>query len=297
MTGPIRRRLFVMGCSRSGTTLLQRMLAAHSRIHTFPETGVFLKALGMRGRELPWTRLGLTLGKERKALAALRRHSDLPPERFPALPPRRWRLDRSVADVVGFLDELARAHGADHWLEKTPRHVLHAARIQELVPDAFCIHVVRDGRDVVASIVDRARRFPDRFRRQEAAEYGIRQWNRSLRATQAVMGKPGHLVVIYEALVQDPEETLRTICDLLELPYEPAMLDTPEEAGFVRAQEAWKADVSAPVRAAASKFPQVFDDAAQRRIEEQLRMASFHELRERAASHAPASLWAPWAER
>jgi len=297
MQGSIHRRIFVMGCSRSGTTLLQRMLANHSRLHTFPETGVFLKALGMRGRELPWTRLGLTLGKERKALDRLRAQSDLPERERPPLPPRRIRLDRSVADTVDFLDRMALAHGADSWLEKTPRHVLHALRIQEMVPDSLCIHVVRDGRDVVASIVDRARRFPDRFQRQDRAEYGIRQWNRSVQATQEAMGREGHLVVIYEALVQAPEETLRTICQLLELPFEPAMLESAEELSFVRDKEAWKGDVNAPIEKAPSKFPKVFDAGTRERIEKQLRLTTFHKLKEGAAGQAPASLWAPWIEQ
>jgi hypothetical protein len=82
-------RILIGGCSRSGTTFLQGLLARHPRIFTFPETGVFLKALGMRGTLLPWARIGLTLGKERKALAKLldRVAQELPPWAAPPPPP------------------------------------------------------------------------------------------------------------------------------------------------------------------------------------------------------------------
>lgn len=297
MQGSIHRRIFVMGCSRSGTTLLQRMLANHSRIHTFPETGVFLKALGMRGWELPWTRLGLTLGKERKALDQLRARTDLPEAERPPLPPRRIRLERSVAETVDFLDRMALAHGRHNWVEKTPRHVLHASRIQKMVPDSLCIHVVRDGRDVVASIVDRAGRFPNRFQRQARAEYGIRQWNRSVQATQEALGREGHLVLIYEALVQAPEETLRAICQLLDLPFEPTMLESAEELSFIGDKEAWKSDVNAPIEKPPSKFPKVFDASSRDRIEKKLHLTTFQKFKEKAAERSPASLWAPWIDQ
>jgi hypothetical protein len=193
-------RILLGGCSRSGTTFLQGLLAKHPHIFTFPETGVFLKALGMRGTLLPWAHLGLTLGKERKALAKLldRVGDEVPTP--PPLPPRRFRMGPSLKGVAEFLDELARAAGKDIWLEKTPRHVLHAARIRALVPDSAFIHILRDGRDVVASMVDRARKFPEEFSRQSDPSYGIRQWNQSLRATEVAMNDPGHILVLYESL-------------------------------------------------------------------------------------------------
>ena len=37
----IKDRIFIVGCPRSGTTLLQSLLAAHPQIHSFPETHFF----------------------------------------------------------------------------------------------------------------------------------------------------------------------------------------------------------------------------------------------------------------
>jgi hypothetical protein len=282
---PIRRRLFVVGCSRSGTTLSQRLLASHSRIHSFPETGVFLKALGMRGRVLPWVHLGLTAGKERKALSRLlARAGEGRGAAPPLLPPRRVILRRSLADVVGFLDALALGAGADVWVEKTPRHVLHAARIRELVPRSIFIHVVRDGRDVVASIVDRARRFPGRFPRQDRPGYGIRQWNRSLAATEEAMGREGHVVLSYHALASSPESTLKALCDGVGVEYEEGMLDPMSVAStFVTEDEHWKEQVNGPVSPAPSKFTDTFDEATREWIEGQLDWGFFREIEARTS--------------
>ncbi|MGW8266933.1 MAG: sulfotransferase family protein [Longimicrobiales bacterium] len=290
MLNPIHRRLFIGGCSRSGTTFLQRLLAGHSRIHTFPETGVFLKALGMRGRVLPWTWLGLTLGKERKALARLRDHADLDPAHGPPLPPRRVLLQSSADDIVCFLDGLTRRMGKDVWVEKTPRHVLHAARIRRLVPKSLFIHVVRAGPDVVASIVDRARKFPDRFPRQGDPAYGMRQWNRSMRATEIAMGEPGHIVVGYELLASRPEETLRGLCRRIGIGFEGGMLEAAADGSFILEEEGWKAPLSGPIRPAPSKFPALFDEGTRRRINEGLDQR-FHEVVEERLRNARDKVW------
>jgi len=302
MPSTIRGRFFIGGCSRSGTTFLQRLLARHSRVHTFPETGVFLRALGMRGRVLPWARLGLTLGKERTSLVRLldrvnqvdrseRLGDDGSGEGPPPLPPRRFLLRSSAADVTAFLDALALRAGKDVWLEKTPRHVLHARRIRRLVPGSRFIHMIRSGPDVVASIVDRARKHPERFRGQEDPAYGIRQWNRSIRATLKAMDEPGHLVVRYRELATEPEETLRALCRPLGLEFEAAMLDSGEGSPhFVLEEEAWKAPREGPIRPAASKFRDLFDEANRDRITRGLDMESFEALVRRLES-APGRVW------
>lgn len=275
------RRIFIGGCSRSGTTFLQELLANHSRILTFPETGVFLKALGMRGRLLPWVRLGLTLGKERKALGRLVKEMEVPPTNRPPLPPRRLFLEKSVEDVVAFFDALAESQGKDVWLEKTPRHVLHAARIRRMVEGSTFIHMVRDGRDVVASIVDRARRFPEAFPRQGDPAYGIRQWNRSMASTKEAMRETGHVVVLYRGLSTYPEDTLRSLCRVLGLEFRNSLLDRKQDRGFVTEEEEWKSRTMGPILPAPSKFRRIFDEATRKRVEDELEMGFFHSIKDR----------------
>lgn len=280
MTPPVFPRLLVMGCSRSGTTLLQSLLANHSRIFTFPETGVFLRAFGMRGGLLPWVSLGLTAGKERKALGALATSlSGEPGEvQLPPLPHGRLSLAGSISDVVAYFDGLAKAHGKDIWLEKTPRHVLHADRIRKSVPNSLCIHMVRNGSDVVASIVDRAERYPDRFPRQGDPSYGIRQWNRSLRATVEALKGPGHVVVFYDTLVSDTEATLQALCGVIGIDFQEGMSAPGDPTPFIHPEEGWKSQVTGAVRPASSKFDTLFDPETQAQILGRLEMEEFEKL-------------------
>ena len=285
---PFFPRVFIGGCSRSGTTFLQRLLAGHSRIHTFPETGVFLRALGMRGRVLPWARLGLSLGKERKALRRLLETVET--DSGPEIPPRRFLLRSSAEDIAGFLDEMTRLAGKDVWVEKTPRHVLHASRIQKLVSQSVFLHMVRDGRDVVASIVHRARRFPDRFQRQSDPAYGIAQWNRSMRATEAALRAPGHVVVHYETLASEPQGTMEALCASMGIRFEKGMLEDWDQNGFVLKDEAWKDPVRGPIRPAESKFEALFDEDTRERINKGLDQRFYREITTRLQG-GPNKVW------
>lgn len=291
------KRLFIGGCSRSGTTFLQELLANHPRVLTFPETGVFLKALGMRGHLLPWVYLGLTLGKERKALKRLLKELGIPHGQAPSVPPRRFLLRSSVRDIVSFFDALAEHRDRDTWLEKTPRHVLHAARIRRMVPDCTFIHMVRDGRDVVASIVDRARRFPDDFPRQDDPSYGIRQWNHSMDATRKAMREPGHVLVLYRTLSTHPKETLQSLCRALDMEFSQAMLDREGTRDFVTDREGWKDRPTGPILPAPSKFPRLFDEATRESIEDRLEMTFFQAVSDRMKQE-PGTVWVsgetPW---
>ena len=251
---------------------------------------MFLRALGMRGPVLPWARLGLTLGKERKSLIRLLQQVGVTDAEAPPPPPRRLRLRSSIQDVVRFLDLLTLAEGKDIWLEKTPRHVLHASRIRRMVPASIFIHLVRSGTDVVASIVDRARRHPERFRGQEDPAYGVRQWNRSIRATAAAMEDPGHLVLRYERLAAHPRETLRAICARLGIDFQKEMLEAGGKTGFVLEDEVWKAPRRGPLHPAASKYKDVFDEPARRMIDEALEERFLSRIDERLRS-APGQVW------
>ncbi|MGD2123320.1 MAG: sulfotransferase, partial [Gemmatimonadota bacterium] len=146
----------------------------------------------------------------------------------------------------------------------------------------FCIHIVRRGEDVVASIVDRARRFPDRFPRQQDPAYGIRQWNRSMGATWAAVKEPGHVVVVFEELVRDVETTLGRICEILGLDYEEGMAKPADPSSFTHEAEEWKSQISGGVKPASSKFGQIFDEGSRFRIAARLKTNLYEELRERA---------------
>ncbi len=155
----------------------------------------------------------------------------------------RWELDpgrvqaiagdetlRTVPDVLAALyrayaDQAGKARFAD----KTPRNVLHVELLAAAFPDARFVHLIRDGRDVVPSLVG-LEYFPDHF--AEAAVYWSARVRTGRRAGR-MLGPGRYHEVRYEELVADPEAALRVLCDFLELPYAASMLEYHRRADDV----------------------------------------------------------------
>ena len=121
----IGRRLFLVGCPRSGTTLLQSMLAAHPRIASFPETH-FFERVSPR-----FASVGMASPKRRDRRRLLQFLSEVGHPEMECLIPRyAVTLRRSVGAFVEVLDALTLAQGGTVWVEKTPGH-LHCIHLVE----------------------------------------------------------------------------------------------------------------------------------------------------------------------
>ncbi|WP_353260057.1 sulfotransferase family protein, partial [Prochlorothrix hollandica] len=198
--------IFLVGCPRSGTTLLQSLLGAHSHIAVFPETKFFqhLDAcyepkrhrLGLRSRRLPG-RLRTFFGEE------LQRPDLL--SRFPRSD-RPWSLwpRPYVRSFLAVMQELTQAQGKRRFLEKTPDHVYHLACVERWVPQAIVLHLVREGADVVASLYGVSQRSPQLFGgKPRSIETCIDNWRQAIRASRRCIGKANHGFVDYGHLTAD----------------------------------------------------------------------------------------------
>jgi hypothetical protein len=215
----------VLGCVRSGTTLLRALLDSHPELAVPPESYFVVPALQARGRyERP-------SGLELEALLA-----DVAAERsFPDWHLAPAGLDEvraaAPATVPDALLALYRAYGRQHGKpragDKTPLHLLHVDLLATAFPTARFLHIVRDGRDVVPSILGMSFG-PDRF-----AE-GILFWQRRVahgRAAGARLGPARYREVRYEQLVADPEPVLREeVCPFFGLEFSEEMLRYHERA-------------------------------------------------------------------
>ena len=257
----IASRLFVVGCPRSGTTLLQSFLAAHPAVHSFPETAVFGRLLAAGAKNQPPTNPADRIQAARaRAIGFLdsvgrRDLEGLIPEH--AL---------SVADFsrafVAVLDRITLDAGKSVWLEKTPRHLAVVGEIRGLVPGARFIYVLRDGRQNVASLYEAARQYPNVWWQQGAddLEKAVKRWNKSVSHARMLRGDADVRVVRYERVVSDTESELRDICAFVGLPFAPEMIERRAEAalGIVTDAEPWKAGVLEDIRDVEDKFVRVF---------------------------------------
>lgn len=240
----LRGPVFIVGCSRSGTTLLQQMLNAHSRLAIAPETHFVPRF---------WERASTygNLGDDEsfrgllEDVAARAEFGDLGIERETFLAEAR-EIERSFAGVLRLLLELfARAKGAEVMGEKTPAHVQHMARLLDAFPGARFVHVVRDPRAVVSS----------RLRQSwghDTARDNARFWVEAVRAARRqAPALGGRLTTIrYEDLVARTESVLRTVCAFLDVDFEPAMLEYwKQNAGLVNTKrEPWKSGALQPLQ-------------------------------------------------
>ncbi|MFZ0815347.1 MAG: sulfotransferase, partial [Candidatus Sulfotelmatobacter sp.] len=216
--------IFIVGLSRSGTTLLSRMLNTHSNIAIFPETWcyVVLDRLGcMEEFTDPW-QSSLFFNEVWKNLKSYRD----PAARIVA--EEASKHPRYVGPTAHLLEKLGQAYARERnatiWGEKTPGHVLWLSQIRDLFPRARVLCMVRDPRDVLVSYDDR--------------------WNRGRRDTDYLISTAAllkfyliHLLhrpafppeqvhwVKYESLAARPAEELEQVCSFLGVDFEPAMLD------------------------------------------------------------------------
>jgi hypothetical protein len=273
----IQGRFFLVGCARSGTTLLQTLLAGHPRVASFPESHFFPGTIHLRR----WFRkAGLAPWRARSRLLVFLREAGLDEE--------RWRLPRTALFVrqyvkvfLKILDAHARKLGKTHWLEKTPQHLHYIAEIERLVPRARFIHLVRQGADVVASLYEVTHRHPETWGGATDIDACIDRWLGDVAITRRHLGRPAHTMVRYEALVRDPAAVLVRLCDFMGLSYDPAMLDRQADAArqVVLAGEPWKAAAGEAVREAGErKFETLFNEEERRYIEAHLSGVDLEEV-------------------
>ena len=248
------RPIFIVGPSRSGTTMLGGCLNAVSDVFIAGETHYFgdlRKRSGIDGTENVSD--GIRRQVEDYFLALSHRNYGDGGD------PERGTIAR--ADLAGFAKQLgdtpdaffeafcriqADELGRSRWGEKTPRHVFEIADILELYPNAKVICMIRDPRAVVASYRDfkkgEIEDSPDDPGRQEALRKEQRRvqlsyhvviaslmWKAVARAAQAALAQfgPEHIHVLrYEDLVGDPESTLQQLTSWLGVNFDPDLLST-----------------------------------------------------------------------
>jgi Sulfotransferase family len=216
---------FVVGVGRSGTTLLRMMLDAHPKLAIPPEThfiNPFIQASG-RIRFNPRTACRAIVSDQRRRWNDFGLDEEELLGRFERLEP----FNTSDALRAFFL-LYAEKHRKPRWGDKTPDYVRKMRKIQRTLPEARFIHVIRDGRDAGLSQNARiAKRSKDPVPPREMA----RRWRkRIVKSREDAAEVDGYLEVRYEDLIEDTENVLRRVCELIELDYDPAMLDYHERA-------------------------------------------------------------------
>jgi hypothetical protein len=216
--------LFIVGCGRSGTTVLRTVLDAHPELAVAHE-GRFVVPLGLRRatyerpRGFDVDRFVADLGRDR----AVRTNLDLEEDAL-----RRAIGERPVVDLPDAVRRVfawyAAQRGKSRYGDKMPAYVLRIPLLAGLFPESRFVHIIRDGRDVALSsmAID--------GNSQGAVELAI-NWDTRVTAGRTAgraLGPGRYHEVRYEALVSDPAPVVAGLCAFLDLPYAPEMLQFSE---------------------------------------------------------------------
>jgi hypothetical protein len=216
--------LFILGCARSGTTLLHRIVDAHPEIAITTEmhwiTRHFKSRNGLATPEL----VSELTGHKRFA------QFEIPREEFEGL--------LGSGEAVPYPTFLNRVFGLYGKIKdkplvgnKTSGYLRRIPTFHALWPEARFVHIIRDGRDVCLSVLNwkKAERTAGRYASWEEDPVSTTAlwWERKVRKGRedgAALGPGLYHETLYEELVDDPERECKRLCEFLGVSYDEAMI-------------------------------------------------------------------------
>ncbi len=224
--------VFIVGCPRSGTTLLQRIVNAHAQVAITPESHWIPRLY-----EKPWA-LNPEGVVEHKLVRELGAHP-----KFARLGIGRQELKKLeklsknghhltyASFVTALFDLYGKVQGKSLVGDKTPDYVRRIRTLHSLWPEARFVHVIRDGRDVCLSMGEWTKIHPkpgDFTTWKEDPVSTVAWWwghNVQLgRDAGRPLGPGLYYELRYEALVASPREECERLCGFLGLHFDEAML-------------------------------------------------------------------------
>lgn len=238
---------FVVGSSRSGTTMVGTALGQHSKVFCLPELHVFEQFISTNQISA-----GMSVVEARKMISwtlsvcenGFYHNHDL----------ARYRLEsknildsfstkqNGLFDAIQLFQETvtveANKHGKEIPCEQTPRNCYYVAEILASIPDARIVYMVRDPRDIMLSQ-------KNKWRRKRLGDHSftlfetVRSWVNYHPVTVSLLWRaaeknieifdsnPKVLQLKFEALLLEPELHFRQLCTFLELDFEMEMLNVP----------------------------------------------------------------------
>ena len=202
----------IVGCPRSGTTLLQQLLAGHPDVYTTQETHYFGYLLN-GGKKAFWDLFYLSPDRFIKWKEYIDKSSIMRIEESFKRPKNR---KEAVLFFIKILDFNAQKNNKKIWIEKTPTHLLKIKYIQNYFSDIYYLHIIRDPKDVVASLVDVGRKFPQSsWKGYSSIDRSIKTIKVYLNESYKYVNNPRHYFVQYNNLINFSEKEIKKIFNFL----------------------------------------------------------------------------------
>ncbi len=241
------KTIFVVGNSRSGTTMMGRIMGLNKRVFTFNELHFFeelwspksgknflsiTRAIRLTGKLITIQRGGYLLQKDpkfyfdeaRKIVENLKKKED-----------RLWAIDI----YKEFLIYETKKNGKQISCEQTPRNVFYIREILNLFPEAKFINMIRCPGDVLLSQKNKrklhflgAKQIPLRESFRSWVNYHpitiSKLWNASIKASELFKKDKNFILVRFEELIEKPVDKVCEICKRIGIQFEMNMLNIPQ---------------------------------------------------------------------
>lgn len=192
----------IMGCARSGTSILGELIGAHPDVCYKHEA------------HAAWDKAGLG---ENESHRLTEQHATLKV---------RAKIRRRFAGEKG---------EAALFVEKCPRSVLRVPFIRAVFPEAKLIHIVRDGRDTACSMLPgiggeewkhlKPPNWQELMQRHQGLLRCAHAWKSVMEIALQDLEEVEHFEIKYEELLARPESHAKALLEFLELPEHPAVFE------------------------------------------------------------------------
>lgn len=207
-----KKRIIIGGLPRAGTTLLRYILDSSPDVISGPETGFFRRPLVAQKARL------------RRVVERVDRTLDLGVAELS-------RIIHGEQNSVKAFDEIMKKYSEkvgvkkDVWAEKTPRNCFSYHWLAEEDPELYFISLIRDGRDVVTSVLDGGDTYHCSIDRYVETLDSVYEFD---------LTKYKHLIIPYEDMVRCPERVFRNIFNFLELKFTQDILENYQVVSATR---------------------------------------------------------------
>jgi hypothetical protein len=205
---------FVLGCVRSGTTLLRDILKLHTRLESPEETHFFRWADPYASPRYERNYVGVKLFKNHQEIDGVS-ESEFHASRFFA------RNRRDISDFYGKFFLEAKNNVDGRWFDKTPQNVYGILLLGYMYPNAKFLHIYRNPLNVVSSLKE------GRVMAKHEVKGGINYWLESMIMINEYKKIPGgkerFLEIKYEDLVSEPNPEVTKILEFIN--EDPALMN------------------------------------------------------------------------
>lgn len=216
---------FIVSTGRSGSTLLRTLILQNKSVSIPPESHMLGKVVDKYNggiRKLPWEYVVRLVAAEFQSTHGFELW-EMPLNKFYKSATKLPSEQRTLANLIEhFYLHYAKLHNpsATRWGDKSMYNIRYLPQLLQLFPQGNFIHIVRDGRDVAASLLAHEATATIR----QAATYWQEQVQKAVEFGNR-MGSDQYLEIRYEDLVAAPEATMRQVYDFIDLPFSAEMFN------------------------------------------------------------------------